>query len=220
MIDRPASAAAPRLRFTVRGADPLRSAAVPTLRLRLAVETDEEREIRGLGLNVRVSIAAERRRYRPRESERLGELFGPVDLWSRSLGSLLWTQTALNVAAFTRATEIDLSLPCTYDFEVVAAKYLAALEDGEIPIEVLFTGNVFYAGADGRLQIAMIPWDSEASLRLPVSVWRAAVDAAFPESGWVRVRRDLLARLQAYRSRRGLTGWDETLAALLAESEA
>jgi hypothetical protein len=65
----------------------------------------------------------------------------------------------------------------------------------------------------------MIPWDREASARVPVSVWREAVDAALPDSAWLRVRRGLFARLQAYRSARGLTSWDDALESLLQGEE-
>jgi hypothetical protein len=218
MIETPASAAPPHLRFSARGIEAVHAAAIPTLRVRLAIETADERPIRGVALNVRVLIAAERRRYDPAESERLGELFGSIDQWPRSLGSVAWTQTALNVPPFARETLVDVPLPCSYDFDVAAAKYLAALADGEVPIELLFNGNLFYSAADGRLQTAMIPWDSETTLRMPMAVWREAVDTAFPDSGWLRVRRDTLRQLQAYRSRRRLTDWDQTLAALLSSS--
>ena len=46
-----------------------------------------------------------------------------------------------------------MPVTCTYDFDVVGTKYFAALEDGEIPLEFLFSGTVFYrrkAGLAGR----------------------------------------------------------------------
>ena len=36
-------------------------------------------------------------------------------------------------------------MPCTYDLEVAASRYLDALADGEVPLEFLFSGSVFYA---------------------------------------------------------------------------
>lgn len=214
MIDALETAAPPALTFAVEGIEAL-PAAAPTLGLRLRVETQGGRAVRAIGLAVRVRIAAQRRRHAPAERERLRELFGPERDWGRSLGPVPWTQAALNVGPFEGATRVELALPCTYDFEVASAKYLAALEDGEVPLELLFGGTLLYDGPQGRLQTAMVPWDREASASLPLATWRAALDAAFPDSAWLRVRRDVFARLHAYRSRAGFTTWEETLGALL-----
>ena len=214
MIDALETAAPPRLGFAVEGIEAL-PAAAPTLGLRLRIEADGGRAVRAIGLAVRVRIAAPRRRHAPGERERLRELFGPERDWGRSLAAVPWTQATLQVGPFAGETRVEVALPCTYDFEVASAKYLAALEDGEVPLELLFGGALFYDGPDGRLQTAMVPWDREASAKLPLSTWRAALDAAFPDGAWLRVRRDVLARLQSYRSRAGFTTWEETLGALL-----
>lgn len=208
----------PQLAFAVEGVDPLLAAAVPTLAIRLRIDSGT-RPVRGIALNVRLRIAAERRRYDEAEAERLHDLFGPADEWARSLGSVPWTETVLNVGPFEGHTVVDLRVPCTYDFEVAAAKYLSALGDGAVPLELLFSGMVFYTGAEGRLQTAMIPWDHEASARMPVSVWREAVDSAFPNSAWLRIDRDVFDRLHAYRSRAGLTTWEDALESLLDTAE-
>jgi hypothetical protein len=212
------AAAPPIVRFRIDTVEAWRGHAVPTLRLRLFAEADDARAIRSLALGVRVRIAAERRRYDGGERERLGELFGTPDQWSRSLGGVPWTETALNVP-FEPGAPIDVPLPCTYDFEVASAKYLAALVGGEIPIDVLLSGAIFYAASDGRLQTARIPWDGDLSARVPLRAWREAVDAAFPDSAWLRIARETFGALQAFRSRRTLTSWDEVMAALLAEAE-
>ena len=214
MIDALETAAPPALSFAVEGIEPL-PAAAPTLALRLRIAAEGGRAVRAIGLTVRVRIAAQRRRYLPPERERLRELFGPVEDWPRSLGGLPWVQTALNVAPFEGETLVDVPLPCTYDFDVAHAKYLAALEGGEVPLELLFSGTLFYDDADGRLQTTMVPWDREATAPLPVATWCAALDVAFPDSAWLRVRRDVFARLHAYRSRAGFTTWEDTLDALL-----
>lgn len=166
---------------------------------------------------MRLQIRAERRRYGDAEGESLRELFGPLDQWSRSLGSVPWAQTALNVAPFQGRTLVELRVPCTYDFDVAAAKYLAALKEGSVPVELLFGGTLTWPGPDGRLQTAMVPWDREAAARMPVSVWQEAVRASFGDSAWLRLQRDVFARLQAFRSRRGLTTWEDVIDALLEE---
>ena len=84
-----------------------------------------------------------------------------------------------------------------------------------MPLELLFSGTVFFAGPGGLLQVAQIPWDREARCELPVGVWREAMDRAFPGTAWLRVRRDVFDRLQSYKSARGLLTWDAALEELL-----
>jgi len=98
-------------------------------------------------------------------------------------------------------------VPCTYDLDVTATRYLDALPDGEVPLEFLFSGTVFYSADDGRLQTALLSWDLEASYRLPVAVWRETMDHHFPDSAWLRLDRASHDRLVAYKSRRALPTW-------------
>ncbi len=206
---------APPLRFRALGAQPSSAFATPTIELWVEIACEAPYEIRTIALNVEVRIAAQRRRYETPERERLFDLFGDPSVWQHSLRSVQWMRASVNVASFSGSTVIEIPLPCTYDFDVAAAKYLAALEDGEIPVDVLFSGNVFYDDGAGRLQSAMIPWESETALRIPVAMWRKAIDAAFPDGAWLRVSRAMLARLHAYRSSHAHLDWDETLAQLL-----
>lgn len=191
---------------------------MPTLSFRVQIDAADARPVRGLGLNVRLQIAAQRRRYEAQERERLRELFGEPEQWARSLNPLAWADTTLNVPPFEAATTVELRVACTYDFEVVAAKYLAGLERGDVPLELLFSGTLFFTAPDGRLQTALVPWDREASARMPVAVWRDAMRSAFGDAPWLRVHRDVFARLQAERSRRGFASWEDTLDALLSEA--
>jgi hypothetical protein len=118
------------------------------------------------------------------------------------------------VPAFRGNVEVDLPVVCTYDFEVSAAKYFHSLEDGEIPLLFLFSGTVFEK-RDSGLSVSQVPWHKEASFRLPVAVWKELMDLYFPESAWIRMRRDTLDALQAFKSRAVLPTWDDTLHTLL-----
>jgi hypothetical protein len=210
---------APELDFAVDGVDVEASAVTPTLVFRVRISGPGDAPIRSVALNVQLRIAAERRRYDAATHERLREVFGTPEQWAQSLGSLPWAHAAVNVPPFTGSTVVEIPVACTYDFEVVSAKYLSALPDGEIPVELLFNGSLFHAGQDGRLQVAHLSWESEASYRLPVATWRRAVDAAFPDCAWLRLQRDCFQRLQAYRSRHGWTTWEDTVDALLDGTE-
>jgi hypothetical protein len=197
----------------VQGAAPLEFAAAPTLRFALAIESSEP--IRSLSLDVQTAIAARRRGYGRDEQARLADLFGAPEHWGTTLRTLLWTRTTLVVPAFTGATVVDLDVPCTYDFEVTATKYFAGLDDGDVPLEFLFSGTAFYG--EGALRAERIDWQSEASYSLPVAVWRETMDRHFPGTTWVRVSRETYGRLAAYRGQRALPSWDAVMRTLLEE---
>ena len=44
-----------------------------------------------------------------------------------------WMQCNTTVQGFTGSTEVDLALPCTYDFDVIGSRYLHALGAGTVP---------------------------------------------------------------------------------------
>jgi hypothetical protein len=207
--------AAPELTFVIEGAEAVEYAAVPTLRFRLRIESVGGAEIASVALNAQVRIALRRRSYDPPTRERLTELLGAPGSDGGVIRSLFWTNATTMVPPFAGATTIELDIGCTYDFEVAVAKYFHALEEGEVPLEFLFSGSVFYPGPGGALRVGRIPWDREASFRLPVGVWRALMEEHFPNSAWIRLRRDTFDRLHAFRARRVLPGWEETIEELL-----
>jgi hypothetical protein len=137
--------------------------------------------------------------------------------WGTTLRTLLWSRLTTVVPPFTGSTVVELPLVCTYDFEVAAARYLDALDDGIVPLELLFSGAVFYAGPDGRLQTVRISWESEAEYRMPVAVWRGVMDRHFPDAAWLRLGRGQFDRLLAFRSERALGSWDAAVDVLLEE---
>lgn len=208
----PEAASPPRLRITVEGAEAVGCAASPTLRFLLRIDGDGD--VRSVLLTTRIRIAAPRRTHTAEEKERLAELFGPPAEWGRTLHALEWAQTVTQVPPFTGSTVTAVDVPCTYDFDVAATKYLHCLADGEVPLEFLFTGTVFYE-ADGRLLAARIPHGTGAEHRMPVRVWRDVMDRYFPSSAWLRLSREVFDRLYAYRVRHTLLSWDETVDALL-----
>jgi hypothetical protein len=210
----------PNLSFQVEGAAPTPHAATPQLALKLRVANAEPDEaIHSIALQCQIHIEAPRRRYAAEEQDRLFDLFGPPGDWSRTLRGLLWTQTQVYVGGFRGDTRVDVPVPCSTDFTQAAAKYVAALDDGEVPLCLLFSGSIFYAAPEGNLQIAQIPWDLEATYRLPVQVWRELIDLYYPHTRWLTLREDVFDRLLHFKSRRGLPTWEQTLETLLAQAE-
>jgi hypothetical protein len=205
---------APELGFTVLVCEPLAHAAAPSLRFSLGIDA-QGAAVRSVMLDVQIRIAATQRQYDEAEQAQLGDLFGEAHRWADTLRNLLWTQATLVVPPFDGSTVVDLIVPCTYDFDVAAAKYLAGLHEGEIPLELLFSGTVFYAAASGAIQINRISWNAEAAHRLPVRVWRETMDHYFPNSAWLRLDRRAFERLVAFRARNALTSWEAVVDALL-----
>ena len=55
---------------------------------------------------------------------------------------------------------------------------------------------------------------------MPVAVWRAAIDAHFPNSAWLRLDRERYERLCAYKARHAFESWEAAIDALLAAESA
>jgi hypothetical protein len=206
----------PELTFTVVDIVPEPYAVTPTLLARVRVEETTGERVHALALRAQIRIQPQRRRYDDTEEQALLDLFGDRSRFAQTLKPFLWLHTSTVAQGFTGSTEITLPLPCTYDFEVSGTTYLHALRDGEVPLLFLFSGTVFTRGTAG-FSVAQVPWDQEASYRLPVAVWRDLMAEVFPGSEWVRMSRETVEALAHLRHVRGLTSWDAVVSTLLAE---
>jgi hypothetical protein len=166
-------------------------------------------------LTAQIRVAVARRAYDQDEQQRLADLFGPAERWDQTAKSLYWTHTTVVIPPFEQRTQAGALVPCTYDFDVAIAKYFYGIERGTIPVELLFSGSIFYDNANGVLQTARINWDSEADYRLPVSVWQEMMEHYFPQSLWMRIRREAFDRLYAYKVRHAFPTWEQALNTLL-----
>jgi Family of unknown function (DUF6084) len=210
----------PELHFQIEGAEAVAHAAAPLIALKLRITNLPATEaIHTLTLRCQVQIEPAKRRYMPEEQKKLMDLFGEPERWSRTLKPLLWMNTSVAVPAFTDNLLVDLQLPCTFDFNVAATKYFHALNNGEIPMCVMFSGTVFYSSADDVLQIAQVPWDREANFRLPVSIWKEMMDLHFPNTAWLCLQRDAFEQLYEYKMRHGLPTWERAIARALAAEQ-
>jgi hypothetical protein len=205
------------LDFQIISARPERYAAAPMLSFGLRVSAATDEVIHSVTLRCQIRIEPQRRRYSRDEEERLVELFGETPRWGDTLKPFLWTHVSTALPGFTGSAEMEMHVPCTYDLEVAAAKYFHVLDDGEVPLLFLFSGTVFAKSATG-IRVSQIPWSKESSYRLPVQVWRELMDLYFPNSGWLRLRRDTLNLLLKFKARRTIATWDDVLEALLKEA--
>ena len=206
----------PELTFAVVDIRPEPYAVVPNLLARLRVEEGTGEQVHALALRAQVRIEPQRRRYDDVEERALLDLFGDRTRFAQTLTPFPWLHASTVAQGFTGSTEIDLVLPCTYDFDVAGTTYLHALRDGEVPLLFLFSGTVFCRGSTG-FSVTQVPWDLEARYRMPAAVWRDLMEAHFPRSEWVRMRRDTVEALAHYRHVHGLTSWDDAVTSLLGQ---
>ncbi|MBV9313344.1 MAG: hypothetical protein JO100_06250 [Pseudonocardia sp.] len=204
----------PELSFSCTGARPEPYAASPSLELMLRIDEATGVRIHTIGLRCQIRIEPHRRRYSGNEATRLIEVFGDTSRWGETLKPMQLAMTSVMVPCFTDHIEVPLSVPLTADIEIATAKYFHGLDDGIIPLLLLFSGTAFYQGEAG-LQVQLVPWHLEVSHGLPVSTWRALMDEHFPNQTWLRLRPESLAALQRYRTERGLMNWDDTFEELL-----
>jgi hypothetical protein len=204
--------------FRVLNITAARYAASPQLTARLAIDVGAEHRVHAIALHCQVRIEPQRRAYSTVDEGGLRALFGERERWPETLKPFQWMQCSTTVQGFTGTTEVDLPLPCTYDFEVAGSRYLTAVRDGTIPLSLMFSGTVFTRGEKG-FGVENVPWNCEARHDMPVQVWHDMIDVFFPHSGWIRLDRDVLDLLADYRGRHGLISWDETMTRLMAPLE-
>jgi hypothetical protein len=212
------------LSFSVVDAAPAPQTAAPAVNFRLRIDAPDAGVIHAIALRCQTRIEPRRRRYNAEEAAQLYELFGDPSQWDRTLQALTWGHAPVMVPSFEGQTEVDLTLPCTYDLEVASAKYLHAIRTGGIPLLFLFSGTVFRVvdAGDGRVSFSAepIPWDLEATFRLPSAVWTNTMGRFFPGGGWLRLQRDTIDRLYAFRGRHAVVTWDEAIDLLLQQAAA
>ncbi|MFH0343471.1 MAG: DUF6084 family protein [Chromatiales bacterium] len=210
----------PELNFQFEGVEVARYATAPLLLFKLRVRNvTPNDDIQNVALQCQIQIETVRRAYTPAEQEQLLELYGEPERWSSTLRNLLWTHANVTVPPFEKSCVVDVPVPCTYDFNVAAAKYFYGLEGGVVPLLTLFSGSIFYREESGGLQVSPISWNKEAGFQFPVKVWKDMMEHYYPNSAWLRVRKDAFDRLYQYKIRRGFPTWEEALESLLDAEE-
>jgi hypothetical protein len=205
------------LAFDCTGARADKFAMVPSMFFTLRISETTGQRVEAIALRCQIRIEPARRRYTDAEAERLTDLFGETQRWADTLKPLQFINVSIMVPGFAGSTDIDLPVPLTYDMEIGATRYFAGLDDGEVPLLLLFSGSVFSI-SDGRMSVTQVPWSKEASYRLPVAVWREAIDVHFPNTTWIKLSNLTFDDLLTFKTAKGLPTWDATILALLSEA--
>jgi hypothetical protein len=210
----------PDLNFKVESVTAAPFAAVPSLSFRLRVTNAKREEwIHSVVLRAQIQIEVTRRHYSPEEQSRLRDLFGEPERWGQTLKNMLWTHAAVTVPPFQGEAVVEFPVPCTFDFNVGATKYFHGLTEGDLPLNFLFSGTVFYQGEEQPLQVAPISWDKEAKFKLPLKIWKQVIDEYYPNTAWLCLRRDAFERLYEYKVRNGIPTWEEAIERVLSNAD-
>jgi hypothetical protein len=207
----------PDLTIAVEKVEVVPFSASPMLNFGLRVaNADPAETIHTVVLRCQIQIEVTRRAYTALDQERLRDLFGQPERWGQTLRNLLWTNASLVIPRFTGATTAGLQIPCTFDFSVATTKYFNGLADGEIPVCLMFSGTVFYADSTGALNVAPISWEKETRFRIPLKLWKDMMDAYYPNSAWLCLRRDIFEELHNFKVERGIPTWEQAFEIMLA----
>lgn len=189
---------------------PYSAAPLLSFKARIVNPASEE-TIHTIAMRAQIQIEVTRRKYDREEQLRLRDLFGEPDRWGQTLRNMLWTHASVVVPRFTGSVLAEIPVPCTYDFNVAATKYFYGLTEGDLPLCFQFSGNVFYQGEDGALQVAPISWDKEARYRLPLQTWKDLMKMYYPNSAWLALRKDTFEKLLEFKNREGIPSWEEAI---------
>jgi len=213
----PTPDAPPAPEFTVLGARAVEHAAAPTLSLTLGVSEPQGREVFAIALRTQIQFEPATRTYTPETKALLVELFGEPERWAGTTHSFVWAVEDVMIPSFTATSTFEIAVPCTYDLELAATKYLYALPDGEAPLSLHFSGSIFYPAAQGRMQMAQIPWSTTTRFELPVGTWKRMIAGHYPDRGWVALSSHTLERLYRRKAEQGATTFDACVSDLLDE---
>jgi Family of unknown function (DUF6084) len=210
----------PELSFEILSANPVRDMITPALAFDLRITNAfPEQLIEAVLLRCQIQIEVARRRYSSTEQAQLRDLFDEPGRWGDTLRPITWANTSVNIPAFSGSTVYPVTVACTFDLSVGTTKYFHGIADGDIPLTFLFSGSVFYKSGEGALQVGPISWNKEARFRLPVQLWRSAMDLHYPNAPYLTLRRDVFEHLYRFKMSNGLATFDEAIQKMLTIAE-
>ncbi|MDB6127542.1 MAG: hypothetical protein JWM35_1438 [Verrucomicrobia bacterium] len=211
----------PDLSFQILGTESGARGLTPLLYFKLRItSTPSDEKVEAILLRTQIQFEPARRTYTAAEKETLGELFGTPDRWGQTLRNKLWAHVDISVPPFAGQVDVRLPVVCTYDLNILATKYLHALQQGDVSLLFLFSGTVFHTSETGRLQVHQVSWEKECQHTMPVQAWQELMEQCYPRSAWITLHRDVFDRVYAYKRRHGLASWEDALDRLLATKDA
>ena len=209
----------PDLRFEIISSRVRQYATVPTLVFNLQITNDTPgEEVYAAALKCQIIIEATKRRYDAETKVRLYELFGESERWNETVGTTLWQIIMVPVPRFTNQVVVEINVTCSEDQTVAAGKYFYGVRDGLVPLAFLFSGTLFFKDLEGNLQITLIPWEKEASCKMPAVLWQEMMDAHYPNTRWLHSSKEMYEKLVEYKSQNNFQTLENCLEDILEES--
>ena len=142
--------------------------------------------VHAVALRCQVRVEPLRRRYSDHEAARVVDLFGDRPRWGQTMQPLQLAFLAQVLPGFTGAARSTSR--CR------AATTSRSPPTSTSPGSRRATCRCCCCSAAGlhrrrraSISVEPVPWHKEAPVRLPVAVWREAMDAHFPEQAWLRL---------------------------------
>ena len=162
---------------------------------------DEPTTIPAIALRCQIRIEPTRRRYAPAEQERLLDLFGEPERWGQTLSEA--RSGPIPASSSRRSPAVRSSI---FPFPARSIS-MSPRPNTFTPSKMAKSRSACCSAARSStrtkmdsLQVSQIPWEKEATFRLPVSVWKEMIELYYPNSAWLCLGRDVFDRLYRYKS--------------------
>ena len=208
----------PDLSFQIEAASVVPFAASPTHRISSSTINNAvpDEAIHTIALRCQIQIEVTRRRYTPEEQERLLDLFGKPDRWSQTLRSLLWTHANRGCSRFRR--DRARTSICRFPAPSTSMSRRPSISRGS-PMATSRCSCSSAAPSStrrrqppaGRAHLV----GSGSTIQAACKMWREMMDAYYPNSAWLNLRRDVFDRLYRYKMQHGIPTWEQALEQIL-----
>ena len=191
-------------------------AAAPQLTARLRIEESTGQTVHAIALRCQVRIEPQRRPYERGRRERAcapcsATATGGPTRCGRSCGcsAARWCRAS---PASPRSTS-RCRAPTTSTSPGPAT--CTRVGDGAVPLALLFSGHRVHQGRAGVRRASRCRGTARRRTGCRSRCGRQMIASYFPNTGWLRLDRDVLDALADFRSEHGLTSWEETVQTLL-----
>ena len=201
--------------FRSKPPKPLPTRPRRTITFKVRATDAEKLPIHSIALRVQVQIEPPRRRYTPEEQENLRGAVRRARTLEQIRASAAVDEPQRQRSGLRRQHRNRRAGPLHLRLQRGDHEVHLWPRAGEIPITLLFSGTVFHAGRMG-LQVAQIPWDRDASYRLPVQLWKEMMDFYYPNTAWLCLHREVFDKLYKFKAQHGIPTWEQALERILA----
>ena len=171
-----------------------------------------EEIIHTVALRAQIQIEVTRRKYNAEEQARPERSLRRTGSMEPDAAKHVVDSCERGGAAFPGSVLAEITVPCTFDFNVAATKYFHGVTNGDLPLCFQFSGTCFLSeGRMNRFRSLPFPGTRKRSTGLPVKVWKDLMDLYYPNSAWLALHRDTFEKLYQYKVREGIPTWEEAI---------